>query len=393
MNPESLRGAGWKYTFALRCIATTGALPARIRYTAQDNFHRQDFMKKPSKNARIDVNAEIVAMADYIATRYDNLPDPAVLFQRIYAAVLADAPLWFDEHPMFEAVLARIQRRLTLLTGTGMAEDEARRYDAPAQLMVHLPMQLKRLHEAAREFTGAWDYSRRARAAYSAVVQDFPDLPKVLPKGWAQARRDYTEHDDMYAYAVNGQRKDEAAFQGIDSGGAGAGGFTMRTALTSVMYDDLEQNRKAPYAFFAAVYSHFLVVISHNNAVGMRAAFHGLDLGDTAAELRYDLPVDLATGNPLVDTVVEMARADCWSADQLRKMKADFDKAEQRRALQTPEQLVAEEAASKVHMQELIASLCSREPNPEVEQRFAAREVDCRTRLKAHFAAASRRHK
>ena len=50
-------------------------------------------------------------------------------------------------------------------------------------------------------------------------------------------------------------------------------------------------------------------------------------------------------------------------------------------------------ALSLEHMQELIASVCAREPNPEVEQRLAAREVDCRTRLKAHFAAASRRHK
>lgn len=345
-------------------------------------------MKKPSRNARIDVDGEIAAMALYISTRYDNLPDPAALFKRIYVAAVSDAPLWFDEHPMFEAVLARMERRSKLLMATGLSEAEARRYDAPSQLMSSIPMQLRKLHEAAQDFTGEWDYTKRTRAAYHAVAQDFPELPKVLPNGWDQARHHYEEHDDMHAYAVNGQLKDEAAFQGIDSGGACSGGFTNRTALTAIMYDHVEQNRKAPYAFFSAVYGHFLVVIAHNNVVGMMAAFQGLDLGDTVPEVRYDLPAVLTTGNPLVDTTIEMALEDCMSADELRQMKADCDAAEQRRAAMTLEALAAEEAGVKARMREIMSSLFSRKSDPEVDQRMAAREVACHTRLKAHAAAA-----
>lgn len=344
-------------------------------------------MKKLNPKVRVDVEAEITAMATYITARYDNLPDPVALFKRVLAAVVADGPLWFTEHPVFEAVLARIERRKTLLATIGLDETEVRRYDAPCQLLQNLPMAFKQVHEMAQELTSERDYSKRMRTAYNAVVRDFPELPTVLPKGWSEALKHYEEHDDMHKYAVNGQRKDEAAFTGVDSSGACSGGFTNRTALTSVMYDDREQNRKAPFAFMSAVYSHLAAVHEHNNTFDLVAAFEKVDLGDTVPELRFDLPADLTTGHPSLDTVVERALKHCSSAKDLRRMKASFEAADRKRAKMTPEELAADEAETKERMKSIFGTLLSRKPDPEAEKRYQAEEAATRASLATKAAA------
>jgi hypothetical protein len=345
-------------------------------------------MKKLTPYVRVDVDAEIAAMVAYLATRYDNLLDPVAMFKRIADEAHADTPLWFVQGDVSPKILARATRRKELLKDAGFGE-RCTFSDAPLELLVNLTTKLSNLHAHAQNFKGEWWYDKQARAAFHRVVSDVPSAVDVLPKGWAKALATYREHADMSAYAENGQLPDEDAFEGVDSSGGCSGGFTFRTALTSIMYDHQEQNRRAPYAFFSAVYSHFLVVLAHNRTVDIAEAFESLDLSDTVAELVFDLPAKLVTGNPVMDAALELAVTDGTSAADLRDRQASFVANEARRATLSPEALAAEEVAGKARVREMFSSLFSKAPDPAAAERLEKAELNEIACLKAHYLAAN----
>lgn len=340
-------------------------------------------MKQLNTRLRVDIDLEIAAMAAYIGPRYNHLTHPEAFFQRVYCAAVKDAPLWFDQGPVFDAFVERLKKRTELLGDGQQPERRQIRHDAPSQLLSNMPATLSTLHQVAQDLTGKWDFTKRTRAAFYLLLEECPYLSDVRPLGWAAARRRYVEHGDMERYANTGQLRDEAAFDGHDSSGAGAGGFTMQTALTSIMYGDVSQNRKAPYGFLAAAYGHFLRLIAHNNMVDMVAAFEQLDLGDTVVGTTFDLPTTLTSGNALLDTAIEKALKDCMGAKDLQEMKEADDLRQLERSRMSTEERASEDAAKKARVLAFMKSTFAKPIDADTEARWKAEHLACRDSLLA----------
>jgi hypothetical protein len=343
-------------------------------------------MYHPDFATAIDVDAEIGAMARYLAPRWEGFGDVAPLLRAIYAVTLRDAPLWFDDYPLYQMAEARRRRREQLLGAhlpvpAGAEAPKPAQYDAPTQLLAYLPLKARLLQECAMAIHGEWDFERFTRAAYRVLAADYPALAQARPVGWEALRRGYVDFAGMAEYSDNQQDADDAEFEGINSASAGTAGFTGRTALPYVMYDEVCQGRKAPYVLVSAAYGHFLAVIRHNNTVALLAALEALDLSDTAPQLVFDVPA-AASGNALADTLLELVREDLGSADTLRQRHADALAAMAARATMSEEERAAQKAAAAGRIAEMLASLRSNRHDSDAEQREQDRQAKCLARLR-----------
>jgi len=360
-----------------------GRLKGEGRYTGEDIHFLEELMYKPFINARINVDAEIAAMAAYLATRWAGITELEPFFRSVYAVTVQAAPLWFNGSLVYDISKDRTSRREALLASLPVAPGaetlKLARYDAPFQLWAFLPLEMTLVERCAMNVHGVWDYERSTKRAYSAIVAKFPELATARPVGWDEMRKGYSGHDDLYDYATKRQLADQGAFEGIDSGGAGAGGFTIRTALPHVMYDEVEQNCRAPYALVAAAFSHFLSVISHNNTVALKAALVSADLGESTPELLFDLHIK-PTGNPLADLMLEMAALQRDPGELRESYERALVTAQERAGL-SPEERAQIQASIAARMVETLKSLKAAPPI-DAGRTEMSREARCLSRLR-----------
>lgn len=341
-------------------------------------------MYRPNLTTIVDVDAEINAMAAYLATRWEHLGDVAKLLRSIYAVTLRDAPLWFDDYPLYELAAARRTHREQLLKAALAPAGDTLHlssYDAPCQLLTWLPLNAKMVKRCAETLHGEWDFEDMTRAAYRALLAEYPELPQARPLGWEALRHGYIDFAGQEEYCENQQYEDEAAFEGINSAAAGVAGFTGRTALPYVMYDEVGQGRKAPYVLMSSAYAHFLAVISHNNTVALRAALAGVDLDESTEDLVFTLDFG-PTGNALADTLLELTRAELGSAAELRQRYDSAVAAAAAQARLTEAERAAQKAEAAGRVADMLKSLRANRTDPEVEAREKQREAQCQARLR-----------
>jgi hypothetical protein len=342
-------------------------------------------MKELTPSLVVDVDAEIEAMAKYLGTRWDSVPDLVALFQAIRVEVSRTASLWFEQYAISDYLRTAIKARKSLLEPHLPAHELSlvRSYDAPTVWLSELEMQVHDLHDNAQNFLQRWDFSERVRAVHREVAKQFSWLADAKPKGWAELRKNYVDFDGQGEYAEKHQLADEAAFEGINSDSAGAPGFPGRTALPYVMYDEVCQGRKAPYVLVSAAFAHLNRVQEHNNTQAFIAALKALDLGLTVPSLVFEQPAPVSS-NVHVNGLLWLVQHDGSGPDG--SLQPDYESSLQ--ALKNYDALSdAEKAARKAEsakaIQKLLAELNSesKEDTAKREEKAKARFAGCQAHL------------
>lgn len=323
------------------------------------------------KNIRVDIETELQAMASYLATRWDDVPDILALFTAVAAVSMRDARFWFDDYAIKTHIREREKnRRLLLQAFSEEGGSLLPYYEDVSVLFNEMGFTISRLKDAGRDIEGRWDYSRKTNAAYRAMVAKYPTLTKARPKGWAALAENYCDFDGQEEYANNTQHSDEDAFQGANSSGMGGGGFTIRTALPYVMYDDMCQGRKAPYTLVSAVYAHFLSIAEQHNTQAMLEALAALPLRDEEPTPVFDLQVTatLPLLKALIDvSLAEKAKRNAESDEPGQPAEAAYQAAlESTREFQRKPEKERDEicAANKLDISALLKSLMSTSEDP-----------------------------
>jgi hypothetical protein len=260
-------------------------------------------------NTPVSIEAEINAMVEYLATRWENLPDLATMFAAIQKQVSHDARYWVDVYPLASAFHERAKRRTRFLEESTVDEDEKRympTYDQCTSVLRDMSTFAHRLGDIGKDIDGKWDYSARVRHLYQKILPQFPELNRSRPRGWENLEKGYQEQAGIYEYSGSQQRVDEDAFKGADASGSGADAFPTRTALPFVMYDDRCQGRTASYVLVSAAYGHFIAIQEHVNTRRMLEEFESLPLRDTEPGPLFDF--SLESQNPLMAALLEICR-------------------------------------------------------------------------------------
>lgn len=111
----------------------------------------------------------------------------------------------------------------------------------------------------------------------------------------------------MESYCEHQQKADEEAFSGADSQSSGSAGFTGRTALPHVMYDDRCQGRRPGYTLISAVYGHFLTIAEHLNTEVLLAELRETDFRIEQPCMVFEF--DLKSTHSLIDALIQTVNA------------------------------------------------------------------------------------
>lgn len=234
----------------------------------------------------IDVVSEVLAMTDFIRTRWTNLPeDLSGFFSAIQEEASRAAAKWFDESDILRYLVDRTEAREALLTRELSSDVEKREglfYDQSCRYLMVLARAATRV---GRDVLDDFYFEDVAREVYGRIKARYPDIIEAQPKGFE------TKSVSMHKYAETLQQKERAAFQGANVSKGGPGCFATRTSTPHVAYDQFEQGREAPFVLTYAAFGHFLAVKKHDNTREMLEDLAGLNLRDTEPALVFDLEI------------------------------------------------------------------------------------------------------
>lgn len=250
-------------------------------------------MKKPDPTQPIDADAEVLAIAEYLAPRWDGIEgDLKPVVRRIHAEAKRLARGWFASTTVFFPLAEQVKLRRSVLELSLKSTREREigpDYDCVSRQLTSMLLGLDRLRDAAlsMETEGLWDYERQARRVAGDVQRAFPWTTDIKPNGWEQMRRDYSDYQGMNDWDAKTSR---AEFEGHEFA-VRAPDLVSATALPNVMYDDVNQGRSAAYTFVSAIFSHCLSLTEHNNTVGMLQELEALQLDELPCEVLFAHPL------------------------------------------------------------------------------------------------------
>lgn len=243
-------------------------------------------MYEVQRDTVIDVATEVLAMVDFIRTRWMNLPEGlSGFFSAIQEEAFRAAAKWFNESDILRYLIDRLEAREALLTRVFSSEDEKMQgliYDQSCSYLLLLTRAATRL---GREAVGDFDFEDVAREVYGRIKARYPEIIGAQPKGFK------TKSVSMHKYAETLQQKERAAFQGANVSKGDPSCFATRTSTPHVAYDQFEQGREAPFVLTYAAFGHFLAVKKHDNTREMLDALFRLNLRDTEPALVFDLEI------------------------------------------------------------------------------------------------------
>jgi hypothetical protein len=243
-------------------------------------------MYKVQSDSVIDVASEVLAMVDFIRTRWTNIPeDLAGFFSAIQEEAFRAADKWFDESDIMRYLIARTEAREALLTQVLSSDDEKRvglLYDQGCHYLMLLTRAATRV---GRDALSDFDFEEVAREVYDRIKARYPEIIEAQPKGFGK------KSISMHKYAETLQLKEQAAFQGANVSKGGPVCFATRTSTPHVAYDQYEQGREAPFVLTYAALGHFLAVKKHDNTREMLKALAAFNLRDTEPALVFDLEI------------------------------------------------------------------------------------------------------
>jgi hypothetical protein len=294
----------------------------------------------------IDICREIEAMVRFVRARWETTPDLYALFEAIRTLASRDARFWVDSFPIFFALRRREEARTALLEDSVTDEDEKNLlpfYDHSCTLLGKMVLAVDRVTNIGRHLDGPWDFEARATAAYETVLQQFPDLEKSLPQGWAELRKAGAElDDDTYAET---QQQDEAEFEGASAMDIGIS-FPGTVARAAVRYSNARYNRSPAKILVWAAYGQFLAIQRHLNTMAVLAELDTLDFREHEPVPVFDLTGE--TRHPFVAAIFELIKHGypdgkvVYSREEYLK---DLSEAQRFRALSPDEQKAAREAS------------------------------------------------
>jgi hypothetical protein len=336
-------------------------------------------MKKLTDNAVVDIKAEIAAMTTYLAPRWEGIPEPEALISDIQKAAVHAGRFWFADYKVARVLMDRNKARQALLASVLDADEAevASLFDVPSRMLFSLSTELCFMKSAVQDAEGEWDFCAAVTKVLSNLTTAHPALQNAKPVNWLKALAIYEEHGDMATYAEQQQRKDEAEFEGFDTSAAGGGGFTIRTSLPHVMYDEMEQGRRAVWVLVSAVFSHFLTLQEHINTCALRDCIENLPWMDKQPHMVFETPpIDMLSLHPVLRAALltlERRQPKSEAGPSPAEQFAYSVKTRRELAKRPPEEQAAVQANGAARLAELMSSLTAKKTP---EQRAA--EETCR---------------
>lgn len=211
----------------------------------------------------LDLDAEVVALAEFISAKWTPIANITQLFTEIRDAAMHAARAWIDKHRVWEVASKMEDDREAMLREVlGLPESNPAWYDAYCTLLSHVAHKASALREAGLAVDGEWDFECRENQVAAKLADKYDSLVEARPLGWAALAENYVDFDGQAEYDP---KPDRALFKGARVEGTLSACFPGRVALPYVMYDEVCQGRRAYRVLVGAVYAHFLGIAEYLN--------------------------------------------------------------------------------------------------------------------------------
>lgn len=254
----------------------------------------------------INLDEEVTHLADFIRLKWEPIHGLDDIFTQIRNAALTIGRGLFTNHSVWEHADALINRRKALLTAALSPEEHCNvdYYDAVCSLLSHVRSSVRTLQSAAENLDGKWNWERHVSRLAWKLQEQYPELPRAVPQGWAALRENYQDHAGQAEYDP---KPDRELFKGAKVEGVLSPSFPGQVALPYVMYSDVCQGDRAWYVLVGAALAHFLRIVEFLNTERIKQ-----DL-DTAI-LQLDEPrmlfeYQVQTTNPWLTVLFDTAPA------------------------------------------------------------------------------------
>ena len=214
---------------------------------------------------KIDTDLELQHLIAHIKDSWVNVPDLEGIMTLAWSMSLEKTKHMFNQYGFLDVSQSIEEKRKDPTKWGKLPKEEMAyisTYDAVYKIGYDLLIGSSKLE---RLIMRDWNYSNVCSEIESAVKEQY-DIKKLKPQGWLKLARNYNEYDGMEDFD---QEAVDEKFKGIDSGGATSGGFTVRTSLPQVMYDDKEQGRKPFHTLVGAIIGHAYEVSRRNTTFEM----------------------------------------------------------------------------------------------------------------------------
>lgn len=314
---------------------------------------------------KIDTNLELQHLTQHIKDTWVNIPNLDEVMKLAWDIALDKTKHMFD-HYGFLDIIEDIQNSRKKSNQWKLPKDELAfisSYDAVYELGHELLLGSSQLE---RIIMRDWNYSNVCHEIESAIKTQY-DIKKLKPLGWSKLSKNYSEYDGMEEYD---QEAIDKKFNGINSGGVASGGFTVRTSLPQVMYDDKEQGRKPFHTLVGAIIGHAYAVSKRNTTLEMIDDINKITQHYSQPQFFEKIILDIDTSqfvkNKTLKALFAIMDKEAISQEEFDKIIKDSKEANQKFEALSPEDKKIELENRKKEFSKIMASFSFKdEKTPE----------------------------
>lgn len=227
--------------------------------------------------AHTEIAAEIAAMAEFLAARWNKVENVDALLGNIAKTAEQNAESAIDRNTLPTYLMEKLKQRRHVLESFAEKASTLTFYDQIYQLFQGLQRQVDKVHSNGDDaLYEAYESTFKGFKKF-LTAPELSHLKKAQPKGFAAMTKHYCDDDEAWDKALEDEFTDRHAFKGATTPYDGSGGFVSRVSLISAVQENYRHNTSCIDMLIGGAYLHFVALFKHRNTQAILADLNVLE--------------------------------------------------------------------------------------------------------------------